>query len=408
MEILGFIVLIACLVIGVRFGGLGLAAVSGIGLTFFVFVVGLVPGKPPIDVMLTIMAVVTCSGFLQASKGLDVMLKYAEKLLRKNPKQITILAPITTWFLTVLCGTGHVVYTMFPIIYDIAIKQNIRPERPMAAASVASQMGICASPASVAVVSMVAMLAGTTHPLGVVQILMVSIPATFCGVLVTGLWSLKRGKDLAKDEEFQAKLRDPEQRAYIYEEQAQNNAGVKLPSSAYKATFIFLLGGYVSVHYDEFKIFMRDNLNKLRAFGFISLIGLLAYYYYCIYYNGYSPEGAINTAHQLSPAGLVYTLGASLYLFAEFQYGFLAKIGTSLFSLLGRHSYFVYLAHPVAITYLALFMAKFNIVMTAVNSMVFYVLVVLFTLIVAIIFRKLGNTKYPKLNELTIGVYPKK
>lgn len=87
MEILGFIVLIACLVIGVRFGGLGLAAVSGIGLTFFVFVVGLVPGKPPIDVMLTIMAVVTCSGFLQASKGLDVMLKYAEKLLRKNPKQ---------------------------------------------------------------------------------------------------------------------------------------------------------------------------------------------------------------------------------------------------------------------------------------------------------------------------------
>lgn len=172
--------------------------------------------------------------------------------------------------------------------------------------------------------------------------------------------------------------------------------------------FIFLLGGYVSVHYDEFKIFMRDNLNKLRAFGFISLIGLLAYYYYCIYYNGYSPEGAINTAHQLSPAGLVYTLGASLYLFAEFQYGFLAKIGTSLFSLLGRHSYFVYLAHPVAITYLALFMAKFNIVMTAVNSMIFYVLVVLFTLIVAIIFRKLGNTKYPKLNELTIGVYPKK
>ncbi len=281
MEILGFIVLIACLVIGVRFGGLGLAAVSGIGLTFFVFVVGLVPGKPPIDVMLTIMAVVTCSGFLQASKGLDVMLKYAEKLLRRNPKQITVLAPITTWFLTVLCGTGHVVYTMFPIIYDIAIKQNIRPERPMAAASVASQMmfpiiydiaikqnirperpmaaasvasqmGICASPASVAVVSMVAMLAGTTHPLGVVQILMVSIPATFCGVLVTGLWSLKRGKDLAKDEIFQAKLRDPEQRAYIYEEQAQNNAEVKLPASAYKATFIFLLGIVVIALFGSF------------------------------------------------------------------------------------------------------------------------------------------------------------
>lgn len=252
MELLGFIILIACLVVGVHYGGLGLAAVSGIGLVFFVFVVGLVPGKPPIDVMLTIMAVVTCSGFLQASKGLDVMLKYAEKLLRKNPQKITVLAPITTWFLTVLCGTGHVVYTMFPIIYDIAIKQNIRPERPMAVASVASQMGICASPASVAVVSMVAMLANTSAPLGVVQILTVSIPATFCGVVVAGLWSLHRGKDLAKDPAFQARIADPEQRAYIYEDQGESVANMKLPTTAYKATFIFLLGILVIALFGSF------------------------------------------------------------------------------------------------------------------------------------------------------------
>jgi len=162
--LLGFIVLLACLIVGVRFGGLGLAAISGLGLAFYVFVIGLVPGKPPIDVMLTIMAVVTCSGFLQASKGLDVMLVYAEKLLRKNPKRITILAPITTWFLTVLCGTGHVVYTMFPIIYDIAIKEGIRPERPMAVSSIASQMGVCASPASVAVVSVFGILGAGNFP----------------------------------------------------------------------------------------------------------------------------------------------------------------------------------------------------------------------------------------------------
>lgn len=210
MEILGFVILIACLVVGCRLGGLGLAAVSGIGLVIFVFVIGLVPGQPPIDVMLTIMAVVTCSGFLQGSKGLDVMLKYAEKLLRKNPQKITILAPITTWFLTVLCGTGHVVYTMFPIIYDIAIKQNIRPERPMAVSSVASQMGICASPASVAIVSMVAFLARTAHPAGVAQLLAVSIPATLCGVIVAGIWSLRRGKELANDPDFQARIADPE------------------------------------------------------------------------------------------------------------------------------------------------------------------------------------------------------
>ncbi len=242
MEIVGFIVLLSCLVIGVRFGGLGLAAISGLGLAFFVFVAGMVPGKPPIDVMLTIMAVVTCSGFLQASKGLDVMLRYAERLLRKHPRHITVLAPVTTWFLTVLCGTGHVVYTMFPIIYDIAIKQNIRPERPMAVASVASQMGICASPASVGVVSLVALLAGTSHPAGVAQILAVSIPATLCGVIVAGLWSLKRGKDLADDPDFQARLADPEQREYIYEEQKDKVDGMALPKTAYRATCIFLAG----------------------------------------------------------------------------------------------------------------------------------------------------------------------
>lgn len=244
--ILGFVVLLACLVVGVRHGGLGLAVVSGIGLLIFTFVFGLAPGKPPVDVMLTIMAVVTCSGFLQASRGLDVMLKYAEKFLRSNPKYVTVLAPITTWFLTVLCGTGHVVYTMFPIIYDIAIKQDIRPERPMAAASVASQMGICASPASVAVVSMVAMLANSSAPFGVVQILSISIPATFFGVVVTGLWSLRRGKDLDKDAEFQAKIADPEQKAYIYgtsEDDSQASiANQELPKSAYMATGIFLLG----------------------------------------------------------------------------------------------------------------------------------------------------------------------
>ena len=248
----GFILLLACLIVGVRHGGLGLAAVSGIGLAIYVFVIGLVPGKPPIDVMLTIMAVVTCSGFLQASKGLDVMLVYAEKFLRSNPKQITILAPITTWFLTVLCGTGHVVYTMFPIIYDISIKEGIRPERPMAVASVASQMGICASPASVAVVSVVAMLGAVNFPASVVTILSITIPATFVGVIVAGVWSMRRGKELANDPDFQARIQDPEQRAYIYAENKEASVVKELPRTAYWATTIFLLGILVIALFGSF------------------------------------------------------------------------------------------------------------------------------------------------------------
>lgn len=242
MELLlGFLTLLACLVIGVRHGGLGLAVIGGIGLIIFTFVFGYQPGKAPVDVMLTIMAVVTCAGFLQASGGLTVMLKYAEKFLRSNPKYVTILAPITTWFLTILCGTGHVVYTMFPIIYDIAIKQGIRPERPMAVASVASQMGVCASPASVAIVSMVAFMANVGSSYGIVQLLSVAIPSTFCGVLVAALWSMRRGKDLDKDPEFQAKIADPEQKAYIYGD-TESLLDKVLPKSAYLATSIFLAG----------------------------------------------------------------------------------------------------------------------------------------------------------------------
>lgn len=106
--------------------------------------------------MLTILAVVVASAALQASRGLDVMLQIAEKVLRKNPKYISILAPFVASTLTVLCGTGHVVYTILPIVYDIAIKNGIRPERPMAASTIACQMGIIVSPVLVAVVTLTA------------------------------------------------------------------------------------------------------------------------------------------------------------------------------------------------------------------------------------------------------------
>jgi len=155
-----FLIILICLLAGAHYGGFGLGLISGVGLAIFAFVFHLAPGKPPVDVLLTILAVIACASVLQTAGGLNVMMRAAERLLRSHPGQITLLAPITTWLLTVMCGTGHVVYTMFPIIYDVAIKKGIRPERPMAVASVASQIGICASPVSVAVVSMVAILAG--------------------------------------------------------------------------------------------------------------------------------------------------------------------------------------------------------------------------------------------------------
>jgi anaerobic C4-dicarboxylate transporter DcuB len=236
-----FVVILFCLLAGARYGGFGLGLISGLGLLAFVFIFHLQPGKPPIDVLLTIMSVLGCASVLQSAGGLNVMMRFAEKILRRHPKQITLLAPLTTWSLTVMCGTGHVVYTMFPIIYDIAIKKGIRPERPMAVASIASQIGICASPVSVAVVSMVAIMSkakGLDHPISLIELLSVGMPATFCGVLAAALWSMNRGKDLDQDPEFQAKLRDPEQKQYIYGESSTLLDKV-FPREAYWATWIF-------------------------------------------------------------------------------------------------------------------------------------------------------------------------
>lgn len=235
-------VILICLFYGARKGGVALGLLGGIGIVIMTFVFGLKPGKPPVDVMLTIIAVVAASATLQASGGLEVLLKGAEKLLRRNPKYVSILAPFTTCFLTILCGTGHVVYTMLPIIYDIAIKNNIRPERPMAASSISSQMGILASPVSVAVVALVAFLAKAPvggHVIDFVQVLSITIPSTLAGVLLIGIFSWFRGKDLDDDPEFQKRIADPEQREIIYGESA-TLMGKILSRDQWTAMWIFL------------------------------------------------------------------------------------------------------------------------------------------------------------------------
>ena len=243
---LQLIVVLGCLFYGAKKGGMALGVLGGIGLVILVFAFGMKPGKPAIDVILTILAVVVASSTLQAAGGLDVMLQIAEKALRKNPKFVCILAPICGWMLTVLCGTGHTVYTLLPIIYDVSIKSGIRPERPLAATTISSQLAIIASPVSVAGVSMVAVLlgTGTVHIDGFtsyVDLLKVTIPSTFIGMLIIGTYSIFRGKDLDRDPEFQAKIADPEQRKYIYgSDESHSLIGVKLPAKQWNVMWIFL------------------------------------------------------------------------------------------------------------------------------------------------------------------------
>ena len=243
---LQLIVVLGCLFYGAKKGGMALGVLGGIGLVILVFAFGMKPGKPAIDVILTILAVVVASATLQAAGGLDVMLQIAEKALRKHPKLVCYLAPICGWTLTVLCGTGHTVYTLLPIIYDVSMKSGIRPERPLAATTISSQLAIIASPVSVAGVSMVAVLlgTGTVHIDGFtsyVDLLKVTIPATFIGVLCIGTFSVFRGKDLDKDPEFQEKIKDPEQRKYIYgSDDSKSLVGVHLPKKQWNIMWIFL------------------------------------------------------------------------------------------------------------------------------------------------------------------------
>ena len=239
LMILQLLIVLGALWVGSRYGSLALGAISGIGLALLVLGFGLKPGTPPTDVIYIIIAAVTCAGIMQASGGMDWLIQIAEKLLRKHPDRITFLAPLCTFFLTVLVGTGHVVYTLMPIICDIALKKGIRPERPCGVASIASQVGITCSPIAAAVVAFVSISNTNGFDITIPQVLMVSIPACLCGLMAAATASYKRGLDLDKDPVFQARLQIPEQREYIYGSGATTLDKV-IPVEAKRAVYIFL------------------------------------------------------------------------------------------------------------------------------------------------------------------------
>jgi len=249
--ILQLCIVLGALWVGSRYGSLALGAISGIGLAILVFGFGLKPGNPPTDVIYIIIAAVTCAGIMQASGGMDWLIQIAERMLRKHPDRITFLAPLTTFFLTVLVGTGHVVYTLMPIICDIALKKGIRPERPCGVASIASQVGITCSPIAAAVVAFVTISNANGFDVTIPGVLMVSIPACICGLMAAAAASYHRGLDLDKDPVFQAKLKDPEQRAYIYGNNA-TTLDMQIPQSAKNAVFIFLAALLVIVMFAVF------------------------------------------------------------------------------------------------------------------------------------------------------------
>ena len=257
IMILQLLVVLLALYVGSRYGSLALGAISGIGLAILVFGFGLKPGNPPTDVIYIIIAAVTCAGIMQASGGMDWLIQIAERLLRKHPKYITILAPLCTFFLTVLVGTGHVVYTLMPIICDISLKKGIRPERPCGVASIASQVGITCSPIAAAVASFVIISNENGFDVNNLGVIAITIPACICGLMAAAAWSYNRGLDLDKDPQFQARLADPKMKEYMFGSTA-SVLDKEVSKQAKAAVYIFLGALAIIVLFSVMQIIKQD------------------------------------------------------------------------------------------------------------------------------------------------------
>ncbi len=198
--IIQLLFVLAAIIVGARLGGIGLGVMGGVGIAILVFVFGLEPGEVPIDVMLMIAAVISAAAAMQAAGGLDYLVRLAEKMLRKNPSQVTILSPLVTYFFTFVAGTGHVAYSVLPVIAEVARETKIRPERPLGIAVIASQQAITASPISAATVALLGLL--TDFHITLFDIIKITIPATLVGVLIGAFLSKRVGKELMEDPEY--------------------------------------------------------------------------------------------------------------------------------------------------------------------------------------------------------------
>ena len=227
-----FIVLLF-IFLGARIGGIGIGFAGGAGVIALSLILGVPTSQSfiPIDVILIIMSVITAIAAMQVAGGMDWLVQIAENFLRKHPERITFYAPIVTFVMTLMAGTGHTAFSTLPVIAEVAKGQGVRPSRPLSIAVVASQIAITASPISAAVVAFAAMLA----PFGVdyLTLLMVCIPTTFIACMVGAVVANYMGSELKDDPVYQERL----EKGLI--KLATEEKREILPT-AKKATYIFL------------------------------------------------------------------------------------------------------------------------------------------------------------------------
>ena len=201
------VILLGAIVLGARMGSIAIGFAGGLG----VLLLG-ATGVPvsaeaiPFDVIGIIMCVIAAISAMQLAGGMEYLVDLAERFLRRNPKRITVYAPIVTWLMTVLAGTGHTAFSTMPVIVEVAKEGKVRPSRPLSAAVIASQMAIVASPISAAVVFM----ASALEPLGVgyLQLLAVMLPATFLAIFPMAWVANKVGPELDDDPVYHQRVEE--------------------------------------------------------------------------------------------------------------------------------------------------------------------------------------------------------
>ena len=234
---LEFLVLLGAIAMGARVGGVGLGLWGAMGLLVLILGFDIAPANIPGEVLLIVFTVIMAASAMEVAGGIDFLVRVAERIIRKNPKQITIVAPLVTYGFTFAAGTGHIVYPLLPVIYEVAHENGIRPERPMAIATIASQQAITASPVSAATAAMIGLLA--VHHIGLPQILMICVPSTLIAVFIASLVQLRIGKELKDDPEYQKRLASGEVKLHST---AGQETTTPLKRGAKASALIFLVG----------------------------------------------------------------------------------------------------------------------------------------------------------------------
>lgn len=236
------LVVLLCVAVGGRLGGVGLGATGGLGVCILSLGFGLKPADPPVSVLLIITAVIACTSILQGAGGLDLLVRWARRMLKVWPKAITFTGPLVCALFVMLAGTAYVAFSIYPVIAEVAASVKIRPERPLSASVICAGVGVMASPMSAAMAAMIGIM--SVYDIPVWKIFAVTMPTYVITCLAVAAGVYWRGSELENDPEFLRRLQSGE---YTWLVSDTEDHSAKIGRGAYVSVAIFTIGILVSV-----------------------------------------------------------------------------------------------------------------------------------------------------------------